>query len=48
MGVRKESPLILGVGDGEYFLASDAPAILQHTRELSTWQIMKPHYGQMV
>ncbi len=34
MGVRKESPLILGLGDGEYFLASDAPAILQHTRRI--------------
>lgn len=34
MGVRKESPLILGLGDGEYFLASDAPAILQHTRNI--------------
>lgn len=34
MGVRKESPLILGLGDGEYFLASDAPAILQHTRKI--------------
>ncbi|NYB52179.1 MAG: glutamine--fructose-6-phosphate transaminase (isomerizing) [Methanobacteriaceae archaeon] len=33
-GVRKESPLILGLGDGEYFLASDAPAILQHTRRI--------------
>ncbi len=34
MGVRKESPLILGLGEGEYFLASDAPAILQHTRRI--------------
>ncbi len=34
MGVRKESPLILGLGDDEYFLASDAPAILQHTRRI--------------
>ena len=34
MGVRKESPLILGLGNGEYFLASDAPAILQHTRRI--------------
>jgi glutamine---fructose-6-phosphate transaminase (isomerizing) len=34
MGVRKESPLILGLGEGEYFLASDAPAILQHTRKI--------------
>jgi len=34
LGVRKESPLILGLGDGEYFLASDAPALLQHTRKI--------------
>jgi glucosamine--fructose-6-phosphate aminotransferase (isomerizing) len=34
LGVRKESPLILGLGDSEYFLASDAPAILQHTRRI--------------
>jgi glutamine---fructose-6-phosphate transaminase (isomerizing) len=34
MGVRKESPLILGVGDNEYFVASDVPAILQHTNRI--------------
>ena len=34
MGVRKESPLILGIGKGEFFLASDTPAILQHTRNI--------------
>jgi glucosamine--fructose-6-phosphate aminotransferase (isomerizing) len=34
IGVRKESPLILGVGDDEYFLASDVPAILQHTNRI--------------
>jgi glucosamine--fructose-6-phosphate aminotransferase (isomerizing) len=34
MGVRKESPLIVGLGDDEYFLASDVPAILQHTRRI--------------
>ena len=30
----KESPLILGVGNGENFLASDVSAILSHTREV--------------
>lgn len=29
---RKDSPLVLGVKDGECYLASDAPAILKHTR----------------
>jgi glucosamine--fructose-6-phosphate aminotransferase (isomerizing) len=31
IGVRKDSPLAVGVGDGEYFLASDAAAFLAHT-----------------
>ncbi|OFV66666.1 MAG: glutamine--fructose-6-phosphate aminotransferase [Candidatus Syntrophoarchaeum butanivorans] len=31
VGARYKSPLILGVGDGEYFLASDATAILEYT-----------------
>lgn len=31
--VRRESPLIIGFGEGENFAASDVPAILKHTRK---------------
>ncbi|MBP8645927.1 MAG: glutamine--fructose-6-phosphate transaminase (isomerizing) [Syntrophobacteraceae bacterium] len=31
---RKESPLILGLGQGAHYLASDVPAILPYTREV--------------
>ena len=34
IAVRRDSPLILGVGEGENFLASDVTAILRHTREV--------------
>jgi glucosamine--fructose-6-phosphate aminotransferase (isomerizing) len=34
IGTRKESPMILGLGNGENFLASDVPAILSHTRRM--------------
>ncbi len=34
LAARKESPLILAVGEDEYFLASDVPAILPYTRRV--------------
>jgi glutamine---fructose-6-phosphate transaminase (isomerizing) len=33
VGARRSSPLVLGVGDGEMFLASDVAAFIAHTRE---------------
>src|SRR3954471_5381056 len=33
VGARRNSPLVLGVGDGEFFLASDVAAFIAHTRD---------------
>ena len=32
--IRKDSPMIIGVADGESYLASDVPAILKYTRNV--------------
>ncbi len=34
IAVRKDSPLIIGLGEGENFIASDIPAILKYTRNV--------------
>ncbi len=34
IGVRQQSPLVVGIGDGEYFLASDIAALLPYTRDV--------------
>ena len=34
VAVKKDSPLIVGLGEEENFIASDIPAILEHTRKI--------------
>ena len=33
LAVRKDSPMIIGLGEGENYIASDIPAVLEHTRK---------------
>ena len=34
VGARNGSPMVLGIADGEYYLASDVAAIVEHTRQV--------------
>ncbi len=34
VAARKASPLVIGIGDGEYFIASDATPIVEHTKRV--------------
>ena len=35
IGARKGSPLVVGIGDGEYFMASDASPIIEYTKDVT-------------
>ena len=47
---RKDSPMILGINDGDCFLASDVPAILKYTRDvyyIDNLEMARLHNGQI-
>lgn len=33
VATKRNAPLLIGVGEGEYFVASDVPAIIEHTKK---------------
>ena len=33
VATRRNAPLLIGIGEGEYYIASDVPAIIQHTKK---------------
>jgi len=48
VGVRRECPLVVGLGDGEQFIASSISAFLAHTREAAVLSdeeiaVLRPH-----
>jgi glucosamine--fructose-6-phosphate aminotransferase (isomerizing) len=43
VGIRRECPLVVGIGDGEHFIASSISAFLSHTREVAVL-----HDGEIV
>ncbi len=34
IAARKGSPLVIGIGDGEFFFASDATPIIEYTKDV--------------
>ncbi len=51
VAARKASPLVIGIGEGEYFIASDATPIIEHTKKvvyLNDEEIaMVPRHGDL-
>ena len=51
IAARKGSPLVIGIGDGEYFVASDASPFIEYTKNvvyLKDGEIVKIHKDKML